>query len=43
MGDAEQTARFRSLEASESSMFTGGAQINIVRDRQGGARGLEEL
>jgi hypothetical protein len=43
MGDAEQTSRFRNLEAAEASMFTGGAQVDIVRDRQGGARGLQEL
>ena len=40
LGDAEQIMRIERLQAQESSLFTGGAQVDIVRSRAGGVTGL---
>ena len=40
LDDAEQLQRMETLQSQEQSLFTGGAQIDVRRDRAGGVAGL---
>ena len=43
LDDPEQVARINRLQAQEASTFTGGAAIDIVRQRTGGVTGLLDV